>query len=101
MLNTKIKQQLAVDYVTEVLKYRGEESLLKQFQSWVIPRFPITGKILKDNGVPPGKMYGPIIGKLKNIWIDNEYKQTAEDLVKFIPSIIGEFKEGKKLNNSD
>lgn len=79
-----------------MLKYRGEEALLKEFRRWEIPRFPITGKILKENSVPPGKMYGPIIGKLKDIWIDNEYKQTGEDLVKFIPGIIEEFEKRNK-----
>ncbi|XP_039758121.1 CCA tRNA nucleotidyltransferase 1, mitochondrial isoform X2 [Pararge aegeria] len=92
VLNTKIKQKDAVDYVREVLKYRGSENLLEQFNSWDIPRFPVDGKILKDNGVPPGKMYGRIINKLKDIWIDNEYKQTTADLVKLLPSIIGEHK---------
>ncbi|XP_049877804.1 CCA tRNA nucleotidyltransferase 1, mitochondrial [Pectinophora gossypiella] len=90
VLNTKIKQKDAIEYVREVLKYRGDETLLEQFNKWSIPRFPVGGKDLKDNGVPPGKMYGPIISKLKDIWIENEYKQTTEDLVKFIPSLIEE-----------
>ncbi|XP_034833936.1 CCA tRNA nucleotidyltransferase 1, mitochondrial [Maniola hyperantus] len=92
VLNTKIKQKDAVDYVREVLRYRGAEKLLQQFNSWDIPRFPISGKILKDNGVPPGKMYGPIIKELKDVWIENQYKQTTEDLVKLLPSIIDDHK---------
>lgn len=79
-----------MDYVREVLKYRGEEKLLEEFNKWELPRFPMSGKILKDNGVPPGKMYGPIISKLKDTWIDNNYIQTAEDLAKLIPGIIAE-----------
>ncbi|XP_063539129.1 CCA tRNA nucleotidyltransferase 1, mitochondrial [Cydia strobilella] len=88
VLNTKIKQKDAVDYVREVLKYRGDEKLLEEFNRWEIPRFPMSGKILKDNGVPPGKMYGAIISKLKDVWIDNNYMQTADDLAKLIPVII-------------
>ncbi|CAH0400537.1 unnamed protein product [Chilo suppressalis] len=95
VLNTKIKQQNAIDYVKEVLKYKGEETLLKQFSNWKIPQFPVSGKILKENGVPPGKMYGPIIMKLKNIWIESEYKQTAEDLIKILPDIIQEVHKNK------
>ncbi|CAG4954076.1 unnamed protein product [Parnassius apollo] len=91
ILKTKMKQKDAVEYTRELLKYKGDETLLQLFVKWDIPRFPMNGKILKDNGVPPGKMYGPIINKLKDIWIENEYKQTAEDLVKLIPSIIEEF----------
>ncbi|XP_075982702.1 CCA tRNA nucleotidyltransferase 1, mitochondrial isoform X2 [Anticarsia gemmatalis] len=95
ILNTKIKQKDAIEYVKEVLKYRGDEKLLNQFNNWEVPRFPITGKMLKEAGVPPGKMYGPIIGRLKDMWIENEYKQTADDLVKNIPNIIEEFDNNK------
>lgn len=78
--------------MTEVLKYRGDETLLEQFKKWQVPRFPVNGKTLKDAGVSPGKMYGRIIYKLKDTWIENEYKQTTDDLVKFIPEIVEDFK---------
>ncbi|XP_041969454.1 CCA tRNA nucleotidyltransferase 1, mitochondrial isoform X2 [Aricia agestis] len=93
VLTSKIKQKDMIDYVCELLKYKGEEVLLEEFKKWEIPKFPINGKILKENGVPPGTMYGPIINKLKNLWIENQYKQSADDLVKFIPSIIEENKK--------
>ncbi|OWR54392.1 Poly [Danaus plexippus plexippus] len=92
VLNTKIKQKDAVDYVREVLKYRGDEKLLDMFNKWEVPRFPMTGKLLKENGVPPGKMYGQIINRLKEYWIEQEYKTSAEDLTKLIPSLIDECK---------
>lgn len=97
VLNSKIKQKDAIEYVREVLKYRGDEELLQKFNKWEVPRFPVGGKILKDNGVPPGKMYGPIINKLKKIWIENEYKHTADDLVKHIPDILEENLTLKKV----
>ncbi|CAK1550497.1 unnamed protein product [Leptosia nina] len=93
ILNSKIKQKNSVEYVLELLKYRGDETLLKLIRKWEIPQFPVTGKTLKENGVPPGKMYGKIIEKLKNIWIENEYKQTCEDLVKLIPSFMDDYKK--------
>lgn len=79
------------------MKYRGDEALLQQFNKWEVPRFPVNGKILKDNGIPPGIMYGPIINKLKTIWIENEYKHTADDLVKHIPNILEESSPTKKV----
>ncbi|XP_045453042.1 CCA tRNA nucleotidyltransferase 1, mitochondrial [Melitaea cinxia] len=93
ILNSKIKQKDVIEYVQELLKYKGEEKLLEEFRKWEIPRFPLNGKILKENGVPAGKMYGRIIHKLKGLWIDSEYKLTTDDLVKLIPSVI---KENKK-----
>ncbi|CAH0594295.1 unnamed protein product [Chrysodeixis includens] len=98
VLNTKIKQRDAIEYVKEVLKYRGDENLLEQFNKWEVPRFPISGKMLKDAGVPPGRMYGPIISKIKDMWIDNEYKQSEEELVKIIPNLIEEFGNNKIKN---
>ncbi|XP_026760603.2 CCA tRNA nucleotidyltransferase 1, mitochondrial isoform X2 [Galleria mellonella] len=95
VLNSKIKQKDSYEYVREVLKYRGEESLLEQFNKWEIPRFPINGKILKVNNVAPGKNYSTILSRLKDIWIENEYKQSVEDLVKFIPDIIKEYDKKK------
>ncbi|CAH2045241.1 unnamed protein product, partial [Iphiclides podalirius] len=96
VLQSKMKQKDVVEYTREILKYRGDEALLKHFDNWEIPRFPIDGKILKKNGVPPGKMYGPIIGKLKDIWIESEYKLLSEDLVQFIPNIVEEFTHQNK-----
>lgn len=55
--------------------------------------------MLKEAGVPPGRMYGPIISKIKEMWIDNEYKQSEEELVKIIPNIIEEFSNNKIKNN--
>ncbi|XP_050354036.1 CCA tRNA nucleotidyltransferase 1, mitochondrial isoform X1 [Nymphalis io] len=88
VLNTKIKQQDAYDYVVELLKYRGDEKLLEDFKKWIIPRFPVNGKILKENGYMPGKMYSHIIYKLKDMWIESEYQLGIDDLVKLIPSIV-------------
>lgn len=98
-MHSKINHKDIIEYVTEVLKYRGDKTLLEQFLKWEIPRFPINGKTLKDAGVPAGKMYGPIINKLKNLWIESEYKLTADDLVQHIPTFIEEFELRKKEKN--
>lgn len=61
----------------------------------MVPRFPISGKVLKEAGVPPGKMYGPIISKIKDIWIESNYKLSEAELVQHIPGIIEEFDKNK------
>lgn len=95
-----MKQKDAIEYVKELLKYKGEEKLLEEFCRWEVPRFPVGGKILKENGVPPGKLYGPIMNQLKDIWIDSEYKKTAEDLVQLIPNIIQELELQHKIKRA-
>ncbi|GBP24287.1 CCA tRNA nucleotidyltransferase 1, mitochondrial [Eumeta japonica] len=95
VLNSKVKQKDAVEYVTELLKYKGDEKLLNDFTNWVIPKFPITGRTLKENGVPPGSLYGQVINILKDIWIESEYKETEESLIKHIPDIVQNLKDQK------
>ncbi|XP_037876230.1 CCA tRNA nucleotidyltransferase 1, mitochondrial isoform X2 [Bombyx mori] len=99
ILNTSMKQKVAIEYVREVLKYRGDEELLKRLDNWEIPRFPVSGKTLKECGVPVGKMYGRIINKLRDAWIDSEYKMTEKDLMSYLPNIIEEFEEKKIERN--
>lgn len=84
-----------IDYVTEVIKYNGDEILLKEFKNWIIPKFPLNGKILKENGLPPGRLFTPVITKLKEFWIANDYKCSTEDLIKLLPSIIEECQTNK------
>lgn len=91
MFNSKFKQKDVIEYVKEVLKYRGDEKLLEDFNKWPVPKFPVSGKLLTTAGVPPGKLFGPVIGRLKEIWMENEYKQTANDLLQHVPDILQEF----------
>lgn len=83
-------------YVRELLKYQGKENLLKEFNEWEIPRFPVNGNILKENGVKSPKLYSFILTNLKDIWIENEYKQTTEDLVKLIPTVLEQLEKENK-----
>jgi hypothetical protein len=52
-----------------VLKYRGDGTLLNEFEQWNVPRFPLNGYMLKEKGVP-GEItdnYGAWAGSLKLI----------------------------------
>lgn len=35
-----------------MLKYRGDSALLSEFEQWNVPRFPLSGHILREKGVP-------------------------------------------------
>lgn len=39
-------------WIIEVLKYRCNVELLQEFESWVAPKFPVDGVMLKENNVP-------------------------------------------------
>jgi hypothetical protein len=52
VVNSKGKTSDTKEWVCEVLKYRGDGALLKEFEQWDVPRFPLSGYVLKENGVP-------------------------------------------------
>lgn len=80
------------EYVKEVLKYQGAIELLNELEKWVIPKFPITGFMVKEH-VPHPKMIGRVITKLKRIWINDDFKSTSEQLMEHVPRIVNEIKQ--------
>jgi hypothetical protein len=61
-VNSKVKTLDTKKWVCEVLKYRGDGTLLNEFEQWNVPRFPLNGYMLKEKGVP-----GEITDSLKLI----------------------------------
>lgn len=43
------------EYIIELLKFKDEEQLIKQFQSWTLPTIPINGHDVKGAGVKSKK----------------------------------------------
>lgn len=70
--------------VCELLKYQGEEKLLKELLKWSIPRFPISGHDLRRMGVTSGKDIGATLQKLRDIWKKNHYQMDKEELLSYV-----------------
>ncbi|KAI4501097.1 hypothetical protein M0802_003900 [Mischocyttarus mexicanus] len=96
ILNTKLKVSDTKEYVCEVLKYRGMLELHNDINKWVVPKFPISGHMVKSY-VSYGKMVGPVLEKLKMLWFDSDYKMSSDELMKHIEPIVHELKEDKKI----
>lgn len=75
------------EYVEELLKLHCRNDLYEQLKVWEIPRFPVDGATLKQNGCPSGKIMGIVIEKLKEQWTKDEFKSTREELVSHLPRI--------------
>lgn len=75
------------EYVIEILKYQGAMELLDEFEKWVIPKFPISGIMLRDH-VPHSKVTGIVLRELKKIWINDDFKSTSDQLMEHVPCII-------------
>ncbi|XP_011860796.1 PREDICTED: CCA tRNA nucleotidyltransferase 1, mitochondrial isoform X2 [Vollenhovia emeryi] len=91
LLQQTARYSILQDYVKELLRYHGAMQLLDEFERWTIPKFPVNGDMLKS--VPIHQMIGSVLGQLKKIWIDADFKLTGEQLMEHVPGIVGELEE--------
>ncbi|XP_063932982.1 CCA tRNA nucleotidyltransferase 1, mitochondrial-like [Zophobas morio] len=91
----KINNKFGYQYVVEVLKYNNS-SYLEEFQKWTIPKFPVTGNMLKGKGVESGRKMGLVIAELRNYWADHEYKLTPDEILKQLPNVLDVLAEKRK-----
>ena len=95
-IDAKVKPKDVWKYIEEVMKYRGEQELLKEWSNWDPPKFPVGGKDLKDSGCPPGKMYSVLLDKLKDRWKESEFTMTKDKLMMLLPEVMDEISIEKK-----
>lgn len=88
--STGRSKELSKEYVEELLKYQCKSEIYHALKSWQIPKFPIDGNSLKDSGCPSGKVLGVVMNKLREIWVEEEFKTTKEDLMKHLPKIFND-----------
>ncbi|XP_063797371.1 CCA tRNA nucleotidyltransferase 1, mitochondrial [Pseudophryne corroboree] len=67
--------------VCELLKYQGEERLLREMESWSLPRFPVSGHDLRRMGICSGKEIGRVLQELRDRWKESGYKTDKEELL--------------------
>lgn len=72
--------KLLKDFVLELLKYHGKRPIYDQLLDWEMPKFPVNGTILMENGYSGRKM-GAIIEKLREIWADSNFEMSQEELM--------------------
>ncbi|CAG9860389.1 unnamed protein product [Phyllotreta striolata] len=79
----------------EVLKYNNSP-YWEELEKWEIPKFPVSGNLLKEKGVEPGKTMGNVMTELKHFWADNDFNLCPEDLMKELPRIMEALAQKKK-----
>lgn len=52
MMSQKFKMSNVQDWIQELLKCKLETALLHEYAKWEVPRFPVNGKMLQEQGVP-------------------------------------------------
>ncbi|XP_008549269.3 CCA tRNA nucleotidyltransferase 1, mitochondrial [Microplitis demolitor] len=83
------------EYINEVMKYRGAFELLKSFEEWNPPKFPVNGNDLKPH-VPHQKLMAHTINALKESWLLDGCKTSKDELIKRVPDIVLSLEEKYK-----
>ncbi|XP_074032127.1 CCA tRNA nucleotidyltransferase 1, mitochondrial [Leptinotarsa decemlineata] len=78
----------------EVLKYNNSPHW-EELGNWKLPKFPVSGNILKELGIESGRFMGLVMTELKHYWADNDFKLNVEELVKQVPSIVDKLSQMK------
>jgi tRNA nucleotidyltransferase (CCA-adding enzyme) len=88
-LNKDQAEHLVIDGVDKskiinLLKIQSNNELINYIDKFQIPEFPITGKDLIQHGMTPGPNLGATLNKLKDLWKQNNYDISADDLLNAI-----------------
>ncbi|XP_007440690.1 CCA tRNA nucleotidyltransferase 1, mitochondrial isoform X2 [Python bivittatus] len=78
------REASAASRIHELLKYQGEEQLLKEMQEWSIPPFPVSGHDLRQMGISSGKDIGPLLQQLREQWKKSDYQMDKEELLSYV-----------------
>ncbi|XP_020646690.3 CCA tRNA nucleotidyltransferase 1, mitochondrial [Pogona vitticeps] len=73
-----------ISKICELLKYQGEEDLLKEMQQWSVPTFPVSGHDLRRTGLSSGKEIGIILQQLRDQWKKSGYQMDKEELLTYV-----------------
>ncbi|KAJ6668258.1 hypothetical protein lerEdw1_015635 [Lerista edwardsae] len=78
------KEHDTISRICELLKYQGEEHLLKEMQQWSIPTFPISGHDIRKMGISSGKEIGILLQQLRDRWKKSDYQMDKEELLSYV-----------------
>lgn len=78
--------------IEELCKYRNDISLMRTYDEWMPPDFPINGYDLIQKEVPKGVLFTKTLQELRQLWKESYFKMTKEDLLAHIDSVYGELK---------
>lgn len=83
-----------------MLKFHGKYDLAKELSQWEIPKFPLTGDMLKENGCPHGIKTGIVMQELKVRWYESNFKLNSKELLEFLPESIEKHKNATDVKTS-
>ena len=88
LCDTAGKEPKTKERICELLKYLNYRDVLKRFQDYVPPKFPVTGHQLIEKGVPKGPLFAKLLAELRHKWKESSYTMTEEELLDCIEELI-------------
>lgn len=95
VLKSKTKPSDTKKMAIELFKYNNLP-YLEEFENWEIPKFPVTGAMLKERGVEIGRNMGIVMAELKNYWADHEFTNDVDEILKELPNVVEKLESKKK-----
>ncbi|KZK86810.1 CCA-adding enzyme [Pseudovibrio sp. W64] len=78
-------------WMSDIVQGEAElKELLAFAQNWVIPNFPLTGKMMIAGGIPAGPDMGKAMRLAQQIWADADYQQSAESLLEQVKVLLAD-----------
>ncbi len=91
LFRKKTKPEDLKEWIIQTLLYDGDKAeMLNLLRGWEPPRFPVSGSDLKEAGVPPGPAIGLCLTKLKERWLDSDFRLTKEELFENLEHVTDE-----------
>lgn len=87
LCDTVGKEPKTKDKICELLKYLGKGDILEQFNTWNLPKFPVSGVRLLESGVPKGPTLARALNGLRQKWKETDYKLSEEELLKYVDEV--------------
>ncbi|KAL1461469.1 hypothetical protein WDU94_013362 [Cyamophila willieti] len=97
LLFSKIKASQMREYINELLRYTEKSNLIKDFQDWRLPNFPLNGNIVRQYGTVGGRDLGLVIQAMKQHWSSLDFKPSRQQLLKDLPKVMAELGLEPKL----
>lgn len=88
----------AKEHVQELLIYKGDFVTLQAIMDWQVPKFPLSGKLLIQAGVPKGKNIGYYMNFAKEEWKKSNFTFDSDELAAKALKHFAEKKNNKEKN---
>ena len=86
-------------HVLELLHYHGKYEEANEIRNWTVPKFPLGGADLKKAGLKPSPLFGKVMLRLKELWIESFYTLQADELLEKVEHVRNEL-EHKQLEQN-